>query len=137
MDEVDAQPVDPRAVVGKAVEDPLLRRPVELVAPVGTEVAEVVKVGPVFPAGAFEGVREPRSLEALAQVVERRLRNPNLERLHSIGHRLLLSQGERPMRASRGVSRQEARFTPVDPSCRYNRPTPGRRQGEGTWERAP
>ena len=59
MDEVNVETVDVRLELIELVEPPLLRAPVERVAPVGDELLEIRQIRSVVPAGSVEAVRGP------------------------------------------------------------------------------
>lgn len=75
MDEMNLQSVDARREVVELVQLPLLRAPVELVAPVGDQLLEVRDIGAVGPA-LLERRRKPRAREPHSQVGEHRIRRP-------------------------------------------------------------
>lgn len=70
VNEVDAQPADLGLIVRQRVQPRFLGVPVEPRAPVLCQLADVVEVGPVVPAGAVDRVRPPGSREPITQVVE-------------------------------------------------------------------
>ena len=67
MDEVHRQAVDRRRELLELVEAPLLRTPVETVAPVRDQLPQVADVGAVRPAVALQRRRNPRIRQAAAQ----------------------------------------------------------------------
>ena len=82
MDEVDLPPVHRGLEVGEAVDQRLLLSPVEVVLPVLDQLLDVVHVGAVLPPDARQFVRPAGTLQPPLQVIQHRIRNFNLERLH-------------------------------------------------------
>jgi hypothetical protein len=82
VDEVDADAIHDGEEVGKAVDRPLLRPPVETCLPVLDQVRHEFQVGAVFPARGGDLVGPARAGQALAQVVEYHLRDVHHVRLH-------------------------------------------------------
>ena len=80
--EVDPLPVDLIGVLVEAIQFRLDCAPVESVAPVLAQLAQVRHVGARLPATAGDLVREARPRQAFAQVGERALRNLDAEALH-------------------------------------------------------
>ena len=80
VDEVDVEIADDGLELVERVEPLLLLAPVELVAPVGDELGDVVELGSVVPPGAVELIGQPRHLEAAVQVVEHLVGDRDLER---------------------------------------------------------
>src|SRR5205823_9009361 len=72
--EMQTEAVDVRQKVGKRVEALLLRAPVEAVAPVSEQLAQVVEVRAVIPGAAGDLVGPPCAVDAVAEVRERVLR---------------------------------------------------------------
>ncbi len=89
VNEVDSEAAEADAEAWELCERRFLRRPVELVSPVGDELAEVGEVGPERPAGVLGRVRPPRCAQSRAEVLERRGRGLRDERLgagHGVRH---------------------------------------------------
>lgn len=80
VDEVEAEAVDLSAEVGEPVDGFLLCAPVEPVLPVVNELLHVGQVRAVVPARARDLVGPAGPRQALAQVVESRLRDFDFER---------------------------------------------------------
>ena len=70
--EVDPEAIEADAEVGEPGERRLLRRPVEVVRPVGDELAQVGEVGPERPPGVLGRVRPTSRAQPRAEVLERR-----------------------------------------------------------------
>ena len=81
VNEVKIDVVDLRLVLVEGVEQPLLGTPVEGVAPVLAELAEIAELGAVDPVG-LDLVGKTRAREALAQVFEHGVGNVDAKFLH-------------------------------------------------------
>ena len=81
VDEVDPEAAERDAEAWEPRERRFLRRPVELVRPVGDELAKVDEVGPERPAGVLGRVRPARRSQPRPEVLERRRRGLRRERL--------------------------------------------------------
>jgi hypothetical protein len=68
MNEVNVEAVDVGLELREPVETPLLRAPVEAVAPVGNQFLEVARVHPVVPTHAGKFVRKPRVRQPRLQI---------------------------------------------------------------------
>ena len=79
--EVDPEAAERDPEAGKPGERRLLGRPVELVRPVGDQLAKVAEVGPERPAGVLGRVRPARCAQPRAEVLERRGGGLRVERL--------------------------------------------------------
>ena len=123
VDEVNVEAVDAGLEVVEAVERPLLRAPVVLVPPVRHQLAHVVQVAAVGPAGALQLVGEARVLEPRLQIVQHGIRHVDHERHDGVrrtGRRVGRAVAGRP--AARGGNgkqqgdRQPARAHVSSPS---------------------
>ena len=82
VDEVDADAIHGGAEVGKRIDRPLLRPPVEAGSPILNQISHGCQVGAVFPARCGDLVRPARASQAVAQVVEHRRRDAQRVRPH-------------------------------------------------------
>ena len=81
VDEVNPEAGERDAEAWELRERRLLRRPVELVRPVGDELAKVGEVGPERPPGVLGRIRPPRRAQPRPEVLKRRGRGLRRERL--------------------------------------------------------
>ena len=82
VDEVDAQPVHVRAVLGKGVDGGFLRAPVETVRPVFAQLPDIGEAGAVVPPRVFKLVGQARAAQAVFHVVENAVRYVDGVRLY-------------------------------------------------------
>ena len=89
MDEMDAQPVDVGGELVEGVEVSFLFTPVVLGEPVLHQLAQIAELGAVVPVGAVELIGETGIDESLAEIVENRLIDGDLERPDRAGTLLI------------------------------------------------
>jgi hypothetical protein len=90
--EMDREAIDAGRELFKLVQPPFLRPPIEPIAPVGDQLAQVTDVGAMGPAVALQRLWNPRLGQASAQIRDYRVGDANRKRLNlgallGAGHR--------------------------------------------------
>jgi hypothetical protein len=118
--EVDPEAAERDAEAWELRERRFLRRPVELVRPVGDELAEVDEVGPERPPGVLGRVRPARRSQPRPKVIERRgagLRGERLRAARASGMRRSLAAAPRSSANALGRRQSEPRASSKRDAC--------------------